>query len=529
MRLLAVSIVTSGCLILLAANNQPATLELTLVDAATGKPTPGVVRVLGEDGAVSLTGTLQRGVGLGGRLGDGTLLNQWNVVVATTRAQLPAGSYQIEAFSGVETKLARQEIELRAGSATSVTLPLEPFSHVGERGWRSANTHLHMMKIDQETADRYLVEIPAADDLDVLFVSYLERIEEDKTYISNRYPIGDLKQFSRGRVLVNNGEEHRHNMEGFGEGYGHVMLLDIRELVKPVSIGPGIMKRGHDGIPIQPGIENAHDQGGRAIWCHNDWGLEDIPNWITGRLDAQNIFDGGSHGSYKNSFYRYLNIGLRVPFSTGTDWFMYDLSRVYSRTTGSLTPTAWLDALSEGRSFITNGPLLALTVEGQEIGETLELSAGRQVRVEASARGRIDFGRLEVVRNGEVVGTASTRDLGGSFESRLETLVDFSKPGWLAARTPPPPPADDEEAKAAHPKNEFGRFVFGHTSPVYVTVAGRSAFDGEEAERLLADMYSAKKSIAEQGQFPDSQGKQRVLAVYDDGIKELRRRIEQHR
>ena len=106
-----------------------------------------------------------------------------------------------------------------------------------------------------------------------------------------------------------------------------------------------------------------------------------MPNFVGGKLDAQNIFDGGSHGSYEDSFYHYLNAGLRVPFSTGTDWFMYDLARVYTKVEGRLGIKSWLDALVAGRSFISNGPLLSLNVDGKDLGATVDLSSGREVSV----------------------------------------------------------------------------------------------------------------------------------------------------
>lgn len=145
-------------------------------------------------------------------------------------------------------------------------------------------------------------------------------------------------------MLVSNGEEHRHNFGAGGEGYGHVMLLGLKELVQPVSIGEGIAKTPPDFPPLAMGLENAHQQDGTAIWCHNNWWFEDIPNWLAGRLDAQNIFDGGSHGSFADSFYHYLNAGLKVPFSTGTDWFMDDFARVYAELEGELSPETWLAA-----------------------------------------------------------------------------------------------------------------------------------------------------------------------------------------
>src|SRR5437764_9943717 len=48
----------------------------------------------------------------------------------------------------------------------------------------------------------------------------------------------------------------------YGEGYGHVMFLNIKELVKPVSIGPGISGGGFDDLALRAGIDNARKQGG---------------------------------------------------------------------------------------------------------------------------------------------------------------------------------------------------------------------------------------------------------------------------
>src|SRR2546430_15600200 len=84
------------------------------------------------------------------------------------------------------------------------------------------NTHLHLMKLTKADAEEYLKQIPAADGLRVLFISYLERHKDDADYVTNGYPIGDLAQFKATGVLFNNGEEHRHNFTAYGEGYGHV-------------------------------------------------------------------------------------------------------------------------------------------------------------------------------------------------------------------------------------------------------------------------------------------------------------------
>src|SRR5262249_51454205 len=149
------------------------------------------------------------------------------------------------------------------------------------------------------------------------------------------------------------------------------------------------------------------------------------PTALTGRLDALNVFDGSRTGSYEDTYYRYLNTGLRVPISTGTDWFLYDFARVYAQVLGDLTVPSWLAAVKAGRCLVTNGPLLTLTVDGHDIGKTLALDKPRRVRVEATAVGRHDFQRLQLVRNGKVVhttlptrgrhipGPAAARDPGG--------------------------------------------------------------------------------------------------------------------
>ncbi len=181
------------------------------------------------------------------------------------------------------------------------------------------------------------------------------------------------------------------------------MFLNIKELIQPVSIGPGIMKLGTDGLPIQRGIDTARGDGATVVWCHNDWGLEDLANWATDRIDAQNIFDGGIHSSYKQSFYRYLNAGIDVPFSTGTDWFMYDFSRVYVAAGKYVTPAQWLAALSSGKTYITNGPLLEFTVNGHGPGITIDIGNGKPLKFEARSWGRHDLKRLELIKNGNVV------------------------------------------------------------------------------------------------------------------------------
>lgn len=521
LRRVALSLAALGVLCWLGARDPADTcrVRLSLVEAESGREVPGLLRIVDEaDRIVAPAGLLPRGLGLEGNLP----IHHWHVLPRNAEFDLPRGTYTFSAISGLETEQAELKVDLASLAEKRLSIPLTRFCNYKEEGFRAGNTHLHLMKVSRDEAHRYLRETPPADGLDALFVSYLERAEADRDYISNRLTTTDLKELTRqSGVVFGNGEEHRHNFGGFGQGYGHVMFLNISQLVLPVSIGPGIMRTGDDGIPLARGIDTARRDGATVIWCHNESGYEAAPNWLSGRLEAQNIFDGDVRSNYKDSFYLYLNAGMRVPFSTGTDWFIYDFSRVYVQMSEELTVSSWLKGLTAGRSFITNGTLLDLRVSRRTPGETLSIDAPGPVEISGRARGRVDFGRVEVIHNGEVVAEARTRQVGGHYEAEISKSLPVAASGWFALRTPPPSAKQDPTPQEAHPRNELGCELFAHTSPVYVEVAARPMFDARAARTLLERMKAARSKVVAQGRFEDDSAKARVLDVYDEAIAAL--------
>jgi hypothetical protein len=487
-------------------------VRVRLIDSETGKAVPGIVRVFrtGEDKPHSLPGLYDR---LRGLKTTATLAG-WSVVPAAGgETTLPRGKLRVEAVSGLETVLAVEEHDLSVNPPAELAVKIRPLFRPEQSHLVAGNTHLHLMNLTEADSDEYLKQIPAADRLRVQFVSYLERIKEDVNYVTNRHPIGELKQFAATGVLFNNGEEHRHNFGAYGEGYGHVMFLNITRLVKPVSLGSGITGGGTDDVPLRPGIENARKQGGTVIWCHNTSGYEGVPNTLAGRVDALNVFDGSRTGTFEESYYRYLNIGMRLPISTGTDWFIYDFSRVYAKVPGPLTVPKWLEAVRAGRCQATNGPLLTLTVDGKEVGDVLNLDGPRAVRVEVTAAGRHDFQKLQLVQNGGVIQAEPGKMKDGACTARIVREVRLDQPAWFAARI-------DSTAR-----NELDGRLFAHTSPVYVDLAGRRVFDVEAARLMLRRLEEAKEEIRARGKFPDDSARSNILAIYDEATRELVKRL----
>ena len=164
-------------------------------------------------------------------------------------------------------------------------------------------------------------------------------------------------------------------------------------------------------------------------------------------------------------------------------------------------------------------------VAGREPGERVKLDQSGSVTVTAHGVGRVDFQRIELVQNGRVIRSQSSRPEAGHFVADLRFDLPLTAPCWLALRIPPPPVKDDPELRDPVPLNEYGQPLFAHTSAVDVEVGGRTHFDRTVASELLAEMRDGLRTIGEQAQFADDTEKARVIDVYHDAIAEFERRL----
>ena len=191
-------------------------------------------------------------------------------------------------------------------------------------------------------------------------------------------------------------------------------------------------------------------------------------------------------------WYRLLNCGFKLAAGAGTDAMTnyaslrgpVGLNRVFVKTGASLEHRRWLSALKAGRSFATNGPLLGLTVDGQEAGAELSLPAGgRELEVQVSLRSNVPVDHLELVLNGRV-----TREIPLDADRRSATAkvrVPVERSGWLLLRA--------RGDKAAYPTLDI--FPYATTSPVYVTVGGEPARSPEDARYFLAWIDRIRVSV----------------------------------
>jgi len=523
-------------------------VRLLLRDAATQAPVAGLIRVTpcAESATpLQLAGLFERPAG-------------WFSMPAEATLALPPGRHLIEATCGIDTLIAVKEVECLPGGAISLTLAPERFHDLQAGGWQAVNTHLHLllrshlkMGIDLKSrreADDYLGTIGASDRLDLVYVTHLYQ-QGANEILSNDYTESDLAELSRGPARLAGGLEHRHGGVRIQTGpptagppattggpvytqdnsrvamtYGHVLLLGRFWSDLAASVGPGLGPdpAASDGVPLRTAMRVTQERAGAVVWCHGSFGLEWIPSWFSGALHAQNIYDGGSEGTFETVHYPLLNAGLRVPFSAGTDWGVWDFARVYVASPQPLDHAGFLRELTAGRTYITNEPLLEFSVQGTAPGSTIAVTPPGTLRIRGRALGRSDFIRLQVVHNGRVVQEAACRPAGRHYAAEIDFSLEVTEPGWLALRVAPEMPYSIRSRYTGRGVNILGKAIFAHTSPVYVTVAGRSAADPAAVAQLLARLDAALRSVDELGSFRDPAERESLRRVYLEAMTALR-------
>ena len=189
------------------------------------------------------------------------------------------------------------------------------------------------------------------------------------------------------------------------------------------------------------------------------------------------------HKSTAVVWYRLLNCGFRLPAAAGTDAMAnfaslrgpVGLNRVFVKVpSGPLSITPWLSSLKQGHTFATNGPLLNFKLGGSEAGDDLKFSAPAQVTFTATMRSVVPVDHLQIVCNGEVV-----RDLNTSKDREsadVQGTLRISRTGWCLLRA--------WSEKAEYPVLDL--YLYGTTSPIYVSVAGSQPDVSADAAYFIA-------------------------------------------
>jgi hypothetical protein len=203
---------------------------------------------------------------------------------------------------------------------------------------------------------------------------------------------------------------------------------------------------------------------------------------------------------------------------------------VFAHVEGEFTYQNWINALKQGRTFVTNSPVLTFTVNGHDPGATLHFDSGKErvAQVHAVAESQLPYDRLEIVANGTVVAQATPSGPRHFAEIHFEHGVDRSC--WLAARVSEDMDGyrkrgvDFQEVhvpRGTRLSDYYGtrrpETVFAHSSPVYLIRDGAAIRNWEDAEYFVRYIDNAVHWLETEAKFARPADKQASKEAFAQG------------
>ncbi len=523
------------------SSRAPGTLELAIRDASTGEPTPARIELTSADGATIVPDralmifddcrnvpwhnwvpwTAQFQALAKRRRGIANPYTGRTEFYAggTITAGLPAGRYTVSATKGIEYERARAGFEVAPGETRRVELELVRWADLPAAGWYGADDHLHIQR-PHPRFDPAIAIWMRAEDIHV--ANLLQMGLARDVHITPQHGFGPRAVYRDGDTMLLSGQENPRT-----HVLGHSIVLGARRYIDlPSSYAL------YDGV-----WREAHEQGAANGYAH--WALggaeEGLAVWgHTGLLDFIEVLNLGL--PFYERWYEALDLGLRIGPTAGSDYpclpGLPGRERFYARVEGPLAAESWIEAVSRGRTFVTNGPVIELTVGGAAIGDELRLAAPGEVRIEGRVRfdpRRDAVTRLELVRAGEVVLVVEAPRSAG--EITLDTPVEIDRSTWIALRARGVKRDEKRIAPrrflesmlalergtnaavlAGLPEGAVEPPAAAHTGAVWVTVDGTPPIERQPRARAVAAAWLARleelearlaeERIAEWARFP---------------------------
>lgn len=435
-------------------------LNVATVDAQSGNPVPVRVRLTDANGAITKTPEAAIGVMYGWNdmaVGFDTVYDSFFYVDGGFDLELQPGRYHLEVSRGYEYLRHELDLELAAGAARAETLRLERWVDMPERGWYSADDHIHLRRSPRENP--VILKWISAEDVHV--GALLQMGDFWATYFA-QYAWGEDGSYQVEDYLLASGQEEPRTHE-----IGHTISLAADDFVR------------FDGqYYYYDQVFNAiHELGGVTGYAHKGvlfFGYRGLTlDVLREKVDFIEILQFGE--MVLDHYYHFLNLGYKLTALAGSDFPFGGVigdARFYTYLENGLSFEAWRESLHAGHTFVSNGPVIDLKVNGAIPGDQLDLSPGSTLHITAEALGHADqvpLSSLEIVVHGQVIASVSPDQPGQSTEAlTIELDHELDHGIWIAAR-----------ARA-------GDGQVAHTTPVYVTTDGSSFHDPETALEYLA-------------------------------------------
>lgn len=522
-------------------SSRTASLSVTIREAATGQPTPVRVRlvdaqgnpvpastgavVLPEDslgfpkGALGvLYGRYDRAEGFALQL-DGSFYADGAFTV-----ELQPGAYRLFLSKGYEFVAERHDLQLESGERRALNYELERWIDMPSRGWYSADDHIHLRRSPRE--DPLILRWIAAEDV---HVGHLLQMGDFWATYYSQYAWGEEGRYREGRYLLSSGQEEPRTPE-----IGHT-----------ISLGAGDFVRFRDDYYSYDRVfDRVHGLGGVTGFAHQGMSFHGYRgltlNVLKNKVDFLELlqFCVRQGPLALDHYYHFLDLGFRLTATAGSDFpwcgrgprfgvmdgrcsqtddcSQIGDARFYTYVGKEFSFEGWLEAVREGRTFVSSGPMLEFTVNGEPPGTPLEVPAGSPLQIRARALGhpsQIPLERLEIIAHGRVLKSVSASEAGQS-RNQLELELEWpaTRGMWIAARCQAAPTQ------------------VAHTTPVYVSVGGRGFHSPDTAGRYLALCEEYLKELEEALDDPADrldQQASRHRATLERQIEEVRQILQE--
>jgi len=473
------------------------TLKVAVVDEA-GKPLPARVHVRDAEGRYLLVegqSTRQRAV----YRNTQPVAGDWFYTDGAFSIDVGAGQAQIDITHGQAYATAHDVIPIATGKTTEKTYVLRRLIDLPALGWYSADEHLHQMpdSLLMLAEDLNLAAAPICGGVNLHYrpTQKVTQLPDATHLLVSQLPALEWDCFLWNLpkpLTMRLGDED----------------WPKEDWATPDRVGGSAGLRTEFVVRTPFLIEQMHEAGATLIaYMHDPPRLWYYPLYVAnGWIDVYGVlensycsianrsteeefwkgFDGEGFNGNFGIWYRFLNCGYRLPASAGTDnigmgvgvWKGYN--RVYAKLDGPLTVDNWLRALKQGRSFVTNRPLLFVTVDGKEAGSELAIDSGQAepLDVDIHVVSTTPISRIDILHQGRVL---KRIDVGPpATDIRRVEKITVPGSGWLAVRC---------LGRSGNP-NLSPAFALAHTSPFYVIVDGQPIRSPDDA-RYFHDKFSA--------------------------------------
>lgn len=433
--------------------------------------------------------------------------------------QVPKDSIFITASHGPVHGITRVKVLAKQVDAVTLSVKISPLSMPSDHGsWRSGDVHVHMnYGGNYRNTPEHLAQQAAAEDLNFVYnliVNKEQRIP-DINYFA---PAADKASTADVTIL--------HGQEFHTSYWGHLGLLNLKDhLIMPDYSGyPETAVSSlfpHNSFVA----DRAHEQKGLVGYVHPFEQSEVLPDQAAtlhnalpvdaalGKVDYYELIGFSDHRASESVWYQLLNAGLRIPAAAGTDAMAnyaslrgpVGLNRVFVRGDNTMTSETFLTELRRGRSFVTNGPLVGISLEGKVPGDSVDIGQHKKtLNYKGFLRSNTPVERVEVVYNGDVIATHTS----GQPVTTLDIIgkISVKESGWLLLRA---------WSSGAHP-DVFDLYPYASTNPIYLVGGTPSLKRNAASAYFVKWTQRLEKLVGESTSFRTDQEKASVL---DDLIK----------